>query len=253
MEKPESGHICYNNPILLEPIGLKGGRINPNFPLSTRTKNCLMADSICYVATLTSLTNRQLLNVPHLGKKSYHEVINLLASHGLKPEMFPSERLTKEDEIKSFFSIDSKDNSQHNSAPAQSGREILISVSLPKTLIADKTDANVISSIRDLCQSAFERAVMNAVCTTLAKVDSRLSIFQEQSKDTRNCDEDHAVQDGDVLREIKVPITCRQELSDVFTKAVLKNIAHEIGGLTLYPLLKDHLANPALETYSYSK
>jgi len=247
MKKPELGHICYNNPILLEPIGLQGGGVNPNFKLTVRTKNCLLADNILYVATLTTLKNCQLLKVPGLGTKGYHEVIDLLASHGLKPEMFPSERLTNEDEIRELFSITGKCTTQPKTALKQSGRKILISISLPETLIADKTDAEVISSIRDVCQSEFERVAMNAACATLAPRYPRFSGLQEQSLDATQSTECPVIPDDVLLRKIKVPITCPKELSGAFNPAVLKNTVHAIGGLTLYPVLKEHLANPALE------
>lgn len=247
MKKPKLGHICYNNPLLLEPVALEDGRPNPNFRLSVRTKNCLLADCIPFVATLTSLTNRQLLNVSGLGKKGYQEVIDLLDSHGLKPEMFPSAHLTNEAEIREFFFIEDKNKPQPKKVSKRSDRDILISISLPETLIADKTYADVISSIRDVCQSAFERAVINAICPAIAKIDSRFSDLQEQPQKTFNAPENNVLPDGIVLRDIKVPITCRQELSDAFNPAVLKNAVQAIGGLTLYPVLKEHLSNPALE------
>ncbi|OFW87961.1 MAG: hypothetical protein A3J37_09170 [Alphaproteobacteria bacterium RIFCSPHIGHO2_12_FULL_45_9] len=233
MEKLKSGHICYNNPLMLEPIALEDGRPNPNFRLSVRTKNCLLADHVLYVATLTSLTNRQLLNVSGLGKSGYHEVIDLLSSHALKPEMFPSVRLNTEDEIRDFCSINIKPTPQSKPVLKQSWPYIEIKLSLPIDEINGFTDEEVIAVVQPDCQKHFERAVKVKALEELSAGNQELYqmyIDQISMQMSDWCS-------GDKLREIAVPVAPPECLSVTFKQAVLNEVAKDLGGLVLYSSL----------------
>ena|ERR1017187_53678 len=84
----------YDNPLLLRPVD--------DLELTVRSANCLKAENIHYIGDLIQKREVDLRSMPNLGKKSFKEIKDALASRGLslgtRLENWPPSKSNKADD-----------------------------------------------------------------------------------------------------------------------------------------------------------
>lgn len=230
MDSIDPKHICYNNPLMLERIRLPKGVQNPNFPLTTGTRNALESEGIQYVGQLVTWSEDDLAKVRRIGLEAMTEIKKLLKEYGLTLGVPCTQILRTEDDLRRFYSINPP---QSKPVLKQSWPYIEIKLSLPIDEINGFTDEEVIAVVQPDCQKHFERAVKVKALEELSAGNQELYqmyIDQISMQMSDWCS-------GDKLREIAVPVAPPECLSVTFKEAVLNEVAKDLGGLVLYSSL----------------
>lgn len=221
----------HNNPILLEPIRGENRAPNPKFPISVRAMNCLLPENIRYIGQLVKFTKKDLRKFPQLGEKGVDEIEKLLADHGLSLGVYCTQNLDTLDDIRKVFFFDESSAVPEKSAQNNTSLDVLfLNVSMQSALVEGRSDDDIIASIRDVCQSAFEHVAKHAG-----------KIVSDTTQPTPDYYKDHPISlDGVALRDVKVPITYRKELTDVFNPAVGNSVCAVVS-IYLHSLLNHTL------------
>jgi len=74
-DSPSPRNAQQFDPILLRPVD--------ELELTVRSANCLKAENIYYIGDLIQRTENELMKTPNLGRKSYNDIKEVLASRGL--------------------------------------------------------------------------------------------------------------------------------------------------------------------------